>query len=312
MDHKVSKDMISSGMTPSGEKTQADLSRTQYGSAPSPSKLMDAYKSMYGKKEEVINEHHQKDADGKVIEHEDTTPSSVEEVKEENVDEAIVTGSILGSIALKKLIGGAALKFGGKALAKKALMTYAGKSATAKAVGTGLNVANVANTGMIGKSVLMPPKIGTPKQAPQQKSNKRTAGTGSNVQFADVDLFDIVKGEIIAEGYDGKEAAQIMIELSKKEYKESLEQAVNEILQLDEISGSMLMRASRTADKARSIAARSGNTALAQKKAAQASKFYTAGAKKNIASQDLTKPLNPQRKDYPMGKGANYQQKPGM
>ena len=45
MDHKVSKDMISSGMIPSGEKTQADLSRTQYGSAPSPSSLMDAYRS---------------------------------------------------------------------------------------------------------------------------------------------------------------------------------------------------------------------------------------------------------------------------
>ena len=56
MDHKVSKDMISSGMIPSGEKTQADLGKTQYGSAPSPSKLMDAYKSMYDKKEEVINE----------------------------------------------------------------------------------------------------------------------------------------------------------------------------------------------------------------------------------------------------------------
>ena len=54
MDHKVSKDMISSGMIPSGEKTQADLGRTQYGSAPSPSKLMDAYKSIY--KEENINE----------------------------------------------------------------------------------------------------------------------------------------------------------------------------------------------------------------------------------------------------------------
>ena len=313
MDHKVSKDMISSGMTPSGEKTQADLSRTQYGSAPSPSKLMDAYKSMYGKKEEVINEHHQKDADGKVIEHEDTTPSSVEEVKEENVDEAIVTGSILGSIALKKLIGGAALKFGGKALAKKALMMMAGKSAKAglaSKVGTGLNV---ANTGMIAKSMTTPPPgLGMTDKIQRQKKNTRTAGAGANVQFADVDLFDIVKGEIIAEGYDEKEAAQIMIELSKKEYKESLEQAVNEILQLDEISGSMLMRASRTADKARSIAARSGNTALAQKKAAQASKFYTAGAKKNIASQDLTKPLNPQRKDYPMGKGANYQQKPGM
>ena len=62
MDHKVSKDMISSGMTPSGEKTQADLARTQYGSAPSPSRLMDAYKSMY--------EHHQKDKDGNTIPHE--------------------------------------------------------------------------------------------------------------------------------------------------------------------------------------------------------------------------------------------------
>ena len=62
MDHKVSKDMISSGMIPSGEKTQADLGRTQYGSAPSPSSLMDAYKSMY--------EHHQKDKDGNTIPHE--------------------------------------------------------------------------------------------------------------------------------------------------------------------------------------------------------------------------------------------------
>ena len=63
MDHKVSKDMISSGMIPSGEKTQADLGRTQYGSAPSPSSLMDAYKSIY--------EHHQKDKDGNTIPHED-------------------------------------------------------------------------------------------------------------------------------------------------------------------------------------------------------------------------------------------------
>ena len=63
MDHRVSKDMISSGMTPSGEKSQADLGRTQYGSAPSPSSLMDAYRTIY--------EHHQKDADGNVIPHEE-------------------------------------------------------------------------------------------------------------------------------------------------------------------------------------------------------------------------------------------------
>ena len=70
MDHKISKDMISSGMIPSGEKSQADLGRTQYGSVPSPSSLMDAYKKIY--------EHHQKDADGKVIEHDD---EELQEVK---------------------------------------------------------------------------------------------------------------------------------------------------------------------------------------------------------------------------------------
>ena len=70
MDHRISKDMISSGLTPSGEKNQADLGKTQYGSAPSPSKLMDAYKSMYNKKDEVINEHHKKDVDGNTIPHE--------------------------------------------------------------------------------------------------------------------------------------------------------------------------------------------------------------------------------------------------
>ena len=57
MDHRVSKDMISSGMTPSGEKTQADLGKTQYGSAPSPNRLMDAYHSMYqNQKEETVDE----------------------------------------------------------------------------------------------------------------------------------------------------------------------------------------------------------------------------------------------------------------
>ena len=62
MDNRIANDMISSGMIPSGEKKKEDLSRTQYGSAPSPSKLMDAYKSMY--------EHHKKDADGNTIPHE--------------------------------------------------------------------------------------------------------------------------------------------------------------------------------------------------------------------------------------------------
>ena len=76
MDHRVAKDMISSGMIPSGEKKKEDLGRPQYGTVPSPNALADAYKSMYDKKEEVINEHHQKDKDGNTIPHED------EEIKE--------------------------------------------------------------------------------------------------------------------------------------------------------------------------------------------------------------------------------------
>lgn len=66
-----------------------------------------AIKKAMGKK--VAKEHHQKDADGKVIEHEDTTPSSVEE----NVDEMItltkgdyasrnVAGSAYSNAAKKK------------------------------------------------------------------------------------------------------------------------------------------------------------------------------------------------------------------
>ena len=62
MDHRISKDMISSGMIPSGEKNQEDLNRTQYGTVPSPDALLDVYKKMY--------EHHKKDADGNTIPHE--------------------------------------------------------------------------------------------------------------------------------------------------------------------------------------------------------------------------------------------------
>ena len=64
MDNRIANDMISSGMIPSGEKNKEDLGRTQYGSAPSPNKLMDAYKSMYDKKDEVINEMKMGDVSG--------------------------------------------------------------------------------------------------------------------------------------------------------------------------------------------------------------------------------------------------------
>ena len=135
MDHKISKDMISSGLTPSGEKTQADLGRTQYGSAPSPSSLLEAYRSIY--------EHHQKDADGNVIPHEE------EEVKEGKMPEGL----------------------------KNYLMKKKGK-----------------------------------KEDKKEDMKKENA-----------DLFDLVKGKLIDEGVDEKEALKIMISLSEEELQQIVE-----------------------------------------------------------------------------------------
>ena len=136
MDHKVSKDMISSGMTPSGEKTQADLGRTQYGSAPSPSSLMEAYRSMY--------EHHQKDADGNVIPHEE------EEVKEGKMPEGL-------------------------------------------------------------KNYLM------------KKKGKKDDMKKDDMKKEDVDLFDLVKGKLVDEGVDEKEALKLMANASQEQLQQIVE-----------------------------------------------------------------------------------------
>ena len=567
MDHRVSKDMISSGMTPSGEKTQADLGKTQYGSAPSPSRLMDAYYSMYqNQKEETVDEgkipaglqayldkkkgkkgkddedhgdekkgkkgkkskggkpdfldldkdgdkkesmkkaskekkesvdllaayhavyeHHQKDENGNTIPHDgeeldenlagiaakglqmasrgaskmsqmaakgsvrakqlqaqggvkkalgqkvqsakkklaltsgqkeallgrttagkitrgvgalaaaglagrmsagggetpkpsgiipgsmnyyrdlnfDYTPEGdmisedlfdalksalIEEgcdektsikimtsitpdyfneiIQEENLDEAIVTGSILAGLAAKKLLGlgagiaakkaaaAAALK-GAKVAAGKAVSsavlkgaakagTMSGKLKTAGGVkglaGKGLKsmAKNPVNTALTA-SMVMPQKGPAPQADQRAKAaGRRTAGAVT----ASADLFDIVKGRLLDEGLTEEECNDVMTTLTLEE--------INETLQLDEISGKLAMKASRAADMKRAQLAKAGDKAGAAAKAAQASRLYKGGAKRNLAKQDLSKPLNPQRTDYPMGKGASYQQKPGM
>ena len=523
MDHKVSKDMISSGMIPSGEKTQADLGRTQYGSAPSPSSLMEAYRSIY--------EHHQKDKDGNTIPHEDEinemagvakaravratakkaavarkasvaktpapakakpsapkvpqgnpssimgrvsqglssaskgaakldktiaargglkkmgtdylkknkgnikgallgktaagtatriagaavvgrmtagdndsggfkgydgygpnfqkfdyvpdgdnlsedlfdlvksalieegydeksalklmssfTPELLEEVIEQaqeesqkkNLNEIIISGSLLaaalakGALAAKTGLAAAKATKLGLAAAKGAKAIGGAvkgvKAATtgAKAATAGAKAAKVTSTGgkvvqgsaskgklgkafsaikkkpletaMIG-SMVMPQGGGNPNAPAAQRTvgtGKRTAG----VQTMDLDLFDIVKGQLLDEGLTEEECNDVMTTLTLEE--------INETLQLDEISGKLAMKASRAADMKRAQLAKAGNKAGAAAKAAQATRLYQGGAKRNLAKQDLSKPLNPQRKDYPMGKGASYQQKPGM
>jgi len=173
MDHKVSKDMISSGMIPSGEKTQADLGRTQYGSAPSPSSLMESYRSIY--------EHHQKDADGKVIEH-----GEKEELNEGKMPEG-----------LKNYL----MKKGKKKDDKDMKEMYGGGGTKTK------------------PSPSVKPKP-APKPGLIQRMKDRTAATNAAInQMNDVDLFDLVKGRLIDEGCSEQEAIKIMVNLSQEDFE---------------------------------------------------------------------------------------------
>ena len=291
MDHKVSKDMISSGMIPSGEKTQSDLGRTQYGSAPSPNTLLDAYKSIY--------EHHQKDADGNVIPHEDEDVKegvgtvvggaygakkggvkgaivggtagamldSLNKPKKKNVvktEEAEPVNEILGMAAGAigaKLVGGAAAKAaaakGATAMGAKMAAMKAGTGAAIK-YGTAGSVAG--SIGKAGSGAL----AGNPIQ-------KRTIS-------ADADLFDIVKGKLLDEGLTEEECLDVMLTLTLEE--------INEVIQLDEVSAGLLMKAAKAAEVARGKAAVMGNKALAMKKLGQGEKFYKgADAKRKAAGQ---------------------------
>jgi len=153
MDHRVAKDMISSGMIPSGEKKKEDLSRPQYGTVPSPNALADAYKSMYDKKEEVINEHHQKDKDGNTIPHED------EEIKE--------GAGLYANIHAKRKRGGKMRKKGAKG-------------------------------------------------APSSQDFANAAKTAKE----EVDLFDVVSGVFVAEGYEEKDAYKVMSHLTEEQLNE--------------------------------------------------------------------------------------------
>ena len=168
MDHKISKDMISSGLTPSGEKTQADLGRTQYGSAPSPSSLMDAYKSIY--------EHHQKDADGKVIEHEEK-----EELNEGKMPEGL-------------------------------------------------------------KNYLM------------KKKGKKDDMRKDDMKKEDADLFDLVKGKLIDEGVDEKEALKLMANASQEQLQQIVEMdKLGGITALSAIGGAAAMGAKKVVDGVKSM-----------------------------------------------------------
>ena len=268
MDHKVSKDMISSGMIPSGEKTQSDLGRIQYGSAPSPSSLMTAYKSIY--------EHHQKDKDGNTIPHEG-----------EQLNEGLATAAG-GTIGYQKggvkgaVIGGTAGAVLDKMAKKKKevkedkeqVNEIVGMAAGALAAKAGLGMKGILASGAAGSALGAAGKTITNTV----KNNPVTKRPIKPTISADVDLFDIVKGKLLDEGLTEEESLDVMLTLTLEE--------INEALQLDEISAGLMMKAAKAAEVARGKAAVMGNKALAMKKLGQGEKFYKgAVAKRKAAGQ---------------------------
>ena len=427
MDHRVSKDMISSGMTPSGEKTQSDLGKTQYGSAPSPNRLMDAYHSMYqDQKEETVDEgmvgdavkkvkdmgtkvvkdvkfqasnmtdkagkdqrraiarkaledantknvndsvdllaayravyeHHKKDEDGNTIPHEDDVkegkiPAGLQayldkkkgkkkdddgdekkdkkDVKDSydlvynhfinegfSEEETYERMSNLTEQQLDEFLSavakfGTGLFKGGKTLAKTTFNKT--KNLANKAMNKVQNIAKpsgnspkiTSSGGKIEQGGNDKPRnnlLSTDNLVKAQVVGSMLSGSGQQKQrsgtvSASADLFDIVKGQLLDEGLSEEEIRDIMLELTPEEI-------------LNEITGNLAMKASRAADMKRAQLAKAGDRAGAADKAAQASRLYKKGAERNLAKQDLSKPLNPQPTNYPKGKGASYQEKPGM
>ena len=219
MDHKVSKDMISSGMIPSGEKTQADLGRTQYGSAPSPSSLMDAYKSMY--------EHHQKDENGNTIPHEG------ENIIDENIFTRI--GDALKAKPMQRKPGATSVRQSGandsRLLKKKQLvtkptvekkpevstMTRQGKQRTKAQMMAANRIAS-------GKTIADVKASNTQSMRDRARARNdafKARRAERKTMMNDVDLFDLIKGRLIDEFYlEEKEALNLMVNLSEAELKE--------------------------------------------------------------------------------------------
>ena len=226
MDHKVSKDMISSGMIPSGEKTQADLGRIQYGSAPSPSSLMDAYKSIY--------EHHQKDKDGNTIPHEG-------EELNETLMGAVAKG-LRGASKVSKNLATSAAKADKSIKAQGGLKNIAQKklqSAKTKLAPTSGQKQALLGRTTAGKITRGVAALGAANIAGRMSQDKPSGGYSSyDINFGytpegdtiSEDLFDALKSALIEEGCDEKSVMKIMSSITPEFINETIqEENLNEI-----------------------------------------------------------------------------------
>ena len=288
MDHKVSKDMISSGMIPSGEKTQADLGRIQYGSAPSPSSLMDAYKSIY--------EHHQKDKDGNTIPHEgEELNENLAGIAAKGLQMASRGARQVGKMAAQGSVKAKQLQAQGGV--KKAVGDKLQSAKKKLALTSGQKEALLGRT-TAGKITRGVAALGAANIAGRMASGeKKNDGYYYMQNFHYVpdgdtlseDLFDALKSALIEEGCDEKTAIKVMASITPEFINENLkEENLNEIV----ISGTIAALAAKAL-----AAAKASKVGLAAVKGAKAIKtaglafkkgLTTAGAKGASASKITT------------------------
>ena len=293
MDHKVSKDMISSGMIPSGERTQADLGRIQYGSAPSPSSLMNAYKSIY--------EHHQKDKDGNTIPHEG-------EELNESIMGAVAKG-LRGASKVSKNLATSAAKADKSIKAQGGLKNIAQKKL--QSAKTKLAPTSGQKQALLGRTTAGKITRGVGALAAANIAGRMASGNGNggnnrglvpvkgfssyDINFGytpqgdtiSEDLFDALKSALIEEGCDEKNAMKIMASVTPDYFNEIIEEE-----NLDEVvfTGSAML-AGLAAKKLLGAAAakglKAGATALAKKAAVKTMGMGSRGVLKTIAKKGV-------------------------
>ena len=209
MDHRVSKDMISSGMTPSGQRSQADLGRTQYGSAPSPNTLMDAYYSMYAKeKEETLDEGKINPGLQAYLDKKKGKKGNGDDKEEKNGKES--KGSKPDFLDLDK---------DGD---KKEPMKKASKEMKKEDIDLPEN--------RVSPQML---KMRTSRQTPSKPTEKPVTTpftkdlikslSKPSPQTNSVDLFDLVKGKLIDEGIEESDAIKLMVNATEDQLQQIVE-----------------------------------------------------------------------------------------
>jgi len=287
--------MISSGMIPSGEKTQADLGRTQYGSAPSPSSLMDAYKSIY--------EHHKKDADGNTIPHEG-------EELNESIMGAVAKG-LRGASKVSKNLATSAAKADKSIKAQGGLKNIAQKklqSAKTKLAPTSGQKQALLGRTTAGKITRGIAALGAANIAGRMSGRDKPSGgydgyyNMQNFHYVpdgdtlSEDLFDALKSALIEEGCDEKSAMKIMASITPEFINETIqEENLDEALPLLALApllakGAMAAKAGLAAAKATKVgmAAVKGAKALKGASMAFGKGLTTAGAKGASAGKITT------------------------